>query len=204
VSDAALARARRSWMAAEAHLYPLALTNVEGYQRSLVLVAAIWEELRRLTTTAEDLLACQERAVEIVASASDATGTSVNGLDVDDVFGSAAAARDRELAGAERMSARLAALERARAAGSEWADLHAAALGPRVPELRVHVGTGWAIVTAMGADETTGASALLLSTVRVDPATGELRREPDTGVHSAGSAEEWTRIAAELQAERTG
>ena len=201
MSDDPLARARQSWRAAEARLYPLAMTNVDGYQRALVLVAATCEQLRAVTTTAAGLLACQPRAVEYVAAASDATGTSARGLDPDDIFGSAATARDRELAGDERRVARRVAIERARAAGEDWSDLHADALGPRVPELRMHVGTGWAILTEVGADQATGAPVLIVTTTRVDLTTGELHADPGAIVHTARTAEEWERVAMELQAE---
>lgn len=204
LNEAALARARQSWRTAEARLYPLAMTSADGYQRALVLVAAVCEELRALATTTEDLLACQGEAVNLVAAASDATGTSVQGLEPDDVFGSAAAARDRELAGEERRIARLDRIDRARAAGSEWVDLYADALGPVVPELRIHVDTGWALLTAVGGDEVTGAPMLLVTVARVDPATGVLRDEPGAEIHTAGSAADWERIAAGLQAAVTG
>jgi hypothetical protein len=200
MSDDALARARQSWRAAEARLYPLAMTNVDGYQRALVLVAATCEQLRAVATTAAELVACQPRAVEYVAAACDATGTSAQGLEPDDIFGSAAAARDRELAGEERRQARLAAVERGRAAGAEWADLHADALGRRVPELRMHVGTGWAILTEVGADEATGAPVLILTTTQVDLTTGELRAGTSAVVHAATNADEWERVVRELQA----
>jgi hypothetical protein len=200
MSDDALARARQSWRAAEAHLYPLAMTNVDGYQRALVLVATTCEQLRAGTTSAAELVACQPRAVEYVAAACDATGTSAQGLEPDDIFGSAAAARDRELAGEERRRARLAAVERARAAAAEWTDLHADTLGRRVPELRVHVRTGWAILTEVGADQATGAPVLILTTTRVDLTTGELRAEASPVVHTATDADEWERLAGELQA----
>jgi hypothetical protein len=201
MSDGDLARARQSWRAAEARLYPLAMTNVDGYQRALVLVAATCERLRAVTTTAAELVACQARAVEYVAEACDATGTSAQGLEPDDIFGSAAAARDRELAGEERRLARLAAIQQARSAGEDWTDLHADPLGPRVPELRIHVGTGWAILTEMGADQATGAPVLIVTTTRVDPTTGELRAEVGAVVHTAGTAEEWDRVATELRAD---
>jgi hypothetical protein len=200
MSDDALARARQSWRASEARLYPLALINVDGYQRALVLVAATCEQLRAVATTAADLVACQPRAVEYVAAACDATATSAQGLEPDDIFGSAAAARDRELAGEERRQARLAAVERGRAAGADWTDLHADALGRRVPELRVHVGTGWALLTEVGADEATGAPVLILTTTQVDLTTGELRAETSAVVHTATNADEWERVARELQA----
>lgn len=201
MSDDDLVRARQSWRAAEARLYPLAMTNVDGYQRALVLVAATCEQLRAVTTTAAELVACQPLAVEYVAAACDATRTSAQGLEPDDIFGSAAAARDRELAAEERRRARLTAIRRARSAGDDWIDLHADPLGPRVPELRIHVGTGWAILTEMGADQATGAPVLVVTTTRVDPATGELSTEAAAAVRTAGTAEEWERVASELQAD---
>jgi hypothetical protein len=201
MSDDALSRARQSWRAAEARLYPLAMTNVEGYQRALVLVAATCEQLRAVTTSAAELLACEPRAVEYVAAACDATGTSAQGLEPDDIFGSAAAARDRELAGEERRLARLAAIEAARSTGADWTDLYAEPLGPRVPELRMHVGTGRAILTEVGADQATGAPVLIVTAARVDLTSGELRTDAGADFHTARTAEEWERVAAALKAE---
>lgn len=202
MSDDALAQSRRSWRSAEARLYPLAMTNVDGYQRALVLVAAVCERLRTDAATPEDLLRRQADAAEYVASACDATGTTSQGLDVDDLFGSAAAARDRELAGEGRRQARLAAIENARSTGSEWTDLHAEALGTHIPELLLHIETGWAILTEMGADENTGAPVLMVTTVRVDPTTGELHAHPENEVHVVSTADEWSSVARALQADR--
>jgi hypothetical protein len=201
MSDDTLARARQSWRAAEARLYPLAMTNVDGYQRALLLVAATCEQLRAVATTAADLVASQAQAVEYVAAACDATGTSAQGLEPDDIFGSAAAARDRELAGEERRLARLAAVERARASDADWTDLHADPLGPRVPELRIHVGTGRAILTELGADQATGAPVLIITTTRVDLTTGELRAEAAAVIHTVASADEWEQVASRLPAD---
>ena len=69
-----------------------------------------------------------------------------------------------------------------------------------MPELRVHVGTGWAILTEVGADEATGAPVLILTTTQVDLTTGELRAETSAVVHTATNADEWERVARELQA----
>jgi hypothetical protein len=197
--SASLDRSRQSWQAAEGRLYPLAMSNVDGYQRALVLVAAVCDQLREHTTTAADLLDCQEHAAEHVAAAAESTGASTRGLDPDDVFGSAAALRDRELAGQEQRRRRLAAVDEARLAGSDWADLHADELGPRVPHLRIHVATGWAIMTELGGDPATGAPQLLVTTARVDVSTGELS-EADGPVTSVATVEEWEQVTAALQA----
>jgi hypothetical protein len=199
MSDDELARARRSWRLAEAHLYPMAMTNVDGYQRALVLVAAVRELLRERAETAAELVGLERDAAHLLAEASDSSGVSPAGLDVDDVFGSAAAARDRECAGEERRRARLAALTRAIVEGEEWTDIHTEELGPRVPELRVHVPTGRVILTATGFDDEQGAPVLQVTTARLDIATGELLDDPAAEVRQVTSAGEWAALAAELQ-----
>lgn len=175
------------------------MTDVDGYQRALVLVAAVCAQLREDTTTAEDLLDCQEHAAEYVAAAGDSTGASTRGLDPDDLFGSAAALRDRELAGEEQRVTRLAAVDEARLAGSTWADLHADDLGPRVPRLRIHVATGWTIMTELGGDPATGAPRLLVTTARIDVTTGELS-EAHGPVTSVSTVDEWEEVTVALQA----
>jgi hypothetical protein len=175
------------------------MTDVDGYQRALVLVAAVCAQLREHTTTAGDLLDCQEHAAEYVAAAGDSTAAGTHGLDPDDIFGAAAALRDRELAGQEQRMTRLAAVAEARRTGSAWADLHAHDLGPRVPRLRIHVATGWTIVTDLGADPATGAPQLLVTTARVDITTGELS-EASGPVTSVATVEEWEQVTAALQA----
>jgi hypothetical protein len=197
--SAALDRARRSWRAAEARLYPLAMTDVDGYQRALVLVAAVCRQLREDTTAAGDLLDCEERAAEYLAGAGEATGASTRGLDPDDIFGSAAALRDRELAGEEQRMTRLDAVDEARRAGSAWADLHTEDLGPRVPRLRIHIATGRTIMTELGADAATGAPRLLVTTALLDFTTGELS-EASAAVTSVATVQEWEQVTAALQA----
>lgn len=199
--NAALDRSRHSWRAAEARLYPLAMTDVDGYQRALVLVAAVCAQLREHTTAAGDLLDCQEHAAEYVATAGETTGASTLGLDPDDIFGAAAALRDRELAGEEQRLARLAAVDEARLAGSAWADLFTDGLGPRVPSLRIHVATGWTIMTELGGDLTTGAPRFLVTTAQVDATTGEMS-EARGAVSAVETVEEWEQITAALQAQR--
>jgi hypothetical protein len=181
-------------------LYPLAMIDVDGYQRAVVLVAAVCDELRVVTSTTADLLTAHQEAAAYVVAASQATGTSAHGLDPQDIFGSAAAVVDRELAGRERRLARLSAIERARATASEWTDVHAESLGVLVPELRIRAATGWAIMTEIGGDETSGSPVLIVTTARVDLTNGELHDEPGAVVHTVASAEEWAQLAAELQA----
>jgi hypothetical protein len=198
VSADAVERLRQSWQLAEARLYPLAMTDVDGYQRSLVLVAALCDRLRVVAASPADLVACQGRAAELVAETSDATGASARGLSPDDLFGAAAALRDRELAAETRRMERLSAIDQARAAQVPWAELHTGDLGVRVPHLRIDVATGRTVITELSGDPVTAAPVLLVAAARVDVTTGELHEIGDGRV--VGSVEQWERVASELLA----
>jgi hypothetical protein len=199
MSDDDVDRARRSWREAENHLYPLAMTNVDGYQRAITLVAGVRELLRERADSAADLVALRGAAAELVAAACDATGASPAGLDVDDVYGSAAAARDRELSGQERRRTVLAAIAAARAAGDVWADVRGEALGPRLPELRIHAPSGRGILTTMTFDPDKGTPVLHVTPVQVDLSTGEVAAEPDAPVLAVESGDDWSAVVASLQ-----
>jgi hypothetical protein len=192
-------RARRSWREAENHLYPLAMSNVDGYQRAVTLVAGVRELLRERAASAADLVALRSDAAELVADACDATGTSPAGLDVDDVFGAAAAARDRELAGQERRRTVLAAIAAAQAAGDTWVDVRGEALGPRLPELRVHAPSGRGILTTMSFDPEKGTPVLHVTPVQVDLATGDVAADPAAAVRAVESGDDWSEIVLALQ-----
>jgi hypothetical protein len=195
-----VARARQGWQAAEGRLYPLAMVDAGLYQRALVLVASIRGTLRSSVSSAEELIGCQSDAAYLVALAGENTETSSVGLSVDDLFGAAAAARDRELAAHDARQARLEAVTSARQSGHEWAEMFALGLGARVPELRVHVASGRAIQTAMSMDSDTGAPVFQVMRVVVDPVTGELLNDIDhDDVHVAASAEAWVEISEDLQ-----
>jgi hypothetical protein len=199
VTDEDVDRARRSWREAENHLYPLAMTSVDAYQRAVTLVAGVRELLRERAGSAADLVALRGQAAELLAAASDATGASAAGLDVDDVYGAAAAARDRELAGQERRRTVLAAIAAARAAGESWADVRGEALGPRLPELRVHTPSGRGILTAMSFDPEKGTPVLHVTPVLVDLTTGDVAADPAAEVQAVESGDDWSDVAAALQ-----
>ena len=195
-----VARARQGWQAAEGRLYPLAMVDAGLYQRALVLVAAIRDALRSSVSSAEELIERHSDAAHLVAVATESTSTSSVGLSSDDLFGAAAAARDRELAAHQARQARLEATRSARQAGHEWAEIFAVGLGARVPELRIHVASGRAIQTAMSMDSETGAPVFQVMQVVVDPTTGELLNDMAHDDFSVvPSADAWVAISDDLQ-----
>lgn len=195
-----VARARQGWHAAEGRLYPLAMVDAGLYQRALVLVAAIRETLRSSVSSAEELAERHSDAARLVAAAAESTATSSVGLSSDDLFGAAAAARDRELAAEAARQARLEAVAAARQAGGQWVEMFAVGLGARIPELRIHVASGRSIHTGMSMDADTGAPVFQLMQLMADPVTGELLNDIEHDeVHSASSAEEWEAVSEELQ-----
>ena len=94
----------------------------------------------------------------------------------------------------------LAVLEAARDERVAWTDVHGESLGPLVPELRVHVASGRAVLTAMGVDEETGAPVLQVTTVRIDLATGDVGEDPYAEVLAVASADGWAEVVTALQA----
>jgi hypothetical protein len=170
------------------------------YQRALVLVAAIRDVLRSSVSSAEELIERHGDAAQLVAVAAERTSTSSVGLSSDDLFGAAAAARDRELAAHQARHARLEATGSARQAGHEWAEMFAVGLGARVPELRIHVASGRAIQTALSMDSDTGAPVFQVMQVVVDPTTGELLNDiAHDDLYVAPTVEAWVEISEDLQ-----
>jgi hypothetical protein len=199
MSDDEVAPARRAWREAENHLYPLAMTNVDGYQRAVTLVAGVRELLRERADSAADLVALRGEAAELLAEAADATGASPAGLDIDDVYGAAAAARDRELAGQERRRTVLAAIDGATTSGETWVDIRGEALGPRLPELRIHAPRGRGILTTMTFDPDTATPVLEVTPVQVDRTTGDVTADPDAEGRAVEPGDDWSAAVAALQ-----
>lgn len=94
------AAALERFTAAEARLYPMALTDPDGYRIATSLVGLVAEELRR---SCPDVSAVIERRDELMAEvpqlAADA-GLSLAGMPADAVVDAASALRCRELGGA--------------------------------------------------------------------------------------------------------
>jgi hypothetical protein len=131
--------------AAEARLYPMAMTDPDGYQRATMLVGLVAGELRR---DCADIATVLDRRSELISRtprlAEDA-GLTLGGLPADVLVDAASALRCRELqaiGAAESVRNRIA---QARASGVEWlmdeAD-PAEVMGGTYRRVETHVPTG--------------------------------------------------------------
>ncbi|MGV9306587.1 hypothetical protein ACWDLG_24745 [Nonomuraea sp. NPDC003727] len=134
----------RRLRAAEDRLFPLAMIDAERYQRALQLVGAL---ARRLSLAGD--YAALAAAEGEMRGWLDEVGVSVEGLDAQLVIEAAMSQRFRELLTAYRSQA----VERARAAGLDWAVLEepddAAWRGGSARWVEVHVPTGTVMVRSV-------------------------------------------------------
>ncbi|MEU7895772.1 hypothetical protein AB0B45_23310 [Nonomuraea sp. NPDC049152] len=137
----------RRLRAAEDRLFPLAMVDTERYQRALQLVGALARRLARAGDYAE-LAAAEGR----MRGWLDEVGVSLDGLDAQLVIEAAMSHRFRELL----TSSREQAVERARAAGLEWAVLEepddAAWRGGSARWVETHLPTGTVMVRSVVAE----------------------------------------------------
>jgi hypothetical protein len=139
VDRIALARAR--WHAAEDRLYPTLLADPAAYQRVVVAVQAVVDELRRRGAQVGDLVTVETAPDELIGAA------CPSGIPVpaDLLVAVACALRDRELATQQATLRRDEAVAAARRAGAEWAVLDGPAAAADLVEGRrvaMHIATG--------------------------------------------------------------
>ena len=82
---------------AEARLYPMAMTDPDGYERAITLVGMVADELRQQCADLESVL---ERRIELIAALpglAEEKGLELGGLPPDAVVDAASALRCREL-----------------------------------------------------------------------------------------------------------
>lgn len=169
-----LAARRARWRDAEAHVYPLAMVDADGYQRAVTTVATILETLRRDVLTLDQLVDLSEAPpAELVALACAGALT----VAADDLIGAACAGREREIGVQAQLSRRAEACRLGRSAGQRWVEVEPAptsfvGLRSGVPELVVHLASGLGLRTDVDVDPDTGMAALLVVPVRVDTGSG--------------------------------
>jgi hypothetical protein len=106
--------------AAEDRLYPLAMIDVERFQRAITLCGLLLDELRSRAADAATLLELNATLpAGLPAIAADA-GVSLHGLRAETLVDAATATRWRELEASAREGRREARLEAARQAGQTW------------------------------------------------------------------------------------
>ncbi|MEX2552707.1 MAG: hypothetical protein WD627_06880 [Actinomycetota bacterium] len=113
-----LEEAVRRWRAAEQRLYPAVVSSPEGYDRYLVLVRAVTDELGSVRST-ESLVDVYVDGVDLAAAA--ARGhMSTEGLDLDLALGAAFCLRYRELVAETRREEVQRRVDEAVDRGEEW------------------------------------------------------------------------------------
>ncbi|WP_300019380.1 hypothetical protein [Pseudonocardia sp.] len=168
--DAAAATQR--WRAAEDRLYPVAMSDPDGYRSGLEAVQALVGELRRTAGSIDDLIGVEADPGGLLA----VLPSGRPGLPTDLLVGAACSARARELLAEQEVERRAAVLAAARSEGRSWAVLQ----GPeRVEELYggstvvTHLATGRTLLAAV--DPYAGAEPYLLQEFGADGEPGRER-----------------------------
>ena len=82
---------------AEARLYPMAMTDPEGYERGVRLVGLVAAELRRRSTDLSSVLECRDELVAALPELAAANGLQLGAIPADVVVDAASALRCWEL-----------------------------------------------------------------------------------------------------------
>jgi hypothetical protein len=186
MTDEMTARAlRTSWLAAEQSLYSLGGGDVGRYERAVMLVRAVVDELRGTESTTA-LVDQWPQAGAIVATAAERAGVALGSLPIDQVAGAGFALRHSALRDAESRFARAVLIAAARDEGADWVVLHEtgdplAGFADPYGSIRLHLASGLAIVAGVHPDPGTGAVAHTLTVVGLDPVNGDLL-DDDPGI----------------------
>lgn len=190
------------WEAAEARLYPVAMTRPEIYARALTLIQEIVAELAPLAGV-EELADAFEDAAGITARAVERSGVLTQDVDLGLAAGAAFALRYRTIVVSV---ARDDALERIRAAaeaGAGWVTVVQsgdASAGPYVRR-EMHLPDGKALQASVELDAETGERRFGLEALRLDPDSGEPVDPPSAREPRAFDDQaEWDRAIDALRA----
>jgi hypothetical protein len=82
---------------AEARLYPMAMTDPDGYERAITLVGMVADELRQQCADLESVLERRNELIAALPELADEKGLELGGLPPDAVVDAASALRCREL-----------------------------------------------------------------------------------------------------------
>jgi hypothetical protein len=82
---------------AEARLYPMAMTDPDGYQRAITLVGMVADQLRQACNDLESVLRRRDEFIAALPGLAAAKGFELGGLPPDAIVDAASALRCREL-----------------------------------------------------------------------------------------------------------
>lgn len=191
-----------AWEAAEARLYPIAMTRPETYARYLEVVAAIADELAPYGTV-ESLGEAFDRAAEIGSSAVERSGVAADGLDLGLAAGAAFALRYRRVIASKARSEALERIGSARAHGEAWATVSEygdPVAGPYL-RLELHLADGASVQASIGLDAESGAPRYEVEAFAADPRTGDRVSGADPIAPRAtfGGRREWEKAIATVR-----
>lgn len=82
---------------AESRLYPMAMSDPEGYERAIMLVGLVADELREQCADLESVIDRRDELIAALPGLADANQLELGGLPADAVVDAASALRCREL-----------------------------------------------------------------------------------------------------------
>jgi hypothetical protein len=175
------------WNVAERHLYPVVMARPDLYERYLVLVRALADDLGDVSTP-EALAAAYGEAVARAGHTAARTGILTEDLDLGVAAGAAFAVRYREIKAAAARDAVAARVREATAKGERWVVLQEPS-GEQAPDpfaatvssrVELHIPTGVAIHSFVELDPETYRPRYGVEAARLDPSSGELARDEET------------------------
>jgi hypothetical protein len=187
------AEALARFTAAEARLYPTAVLDPEGYERTLGLCGLLLADLRSSCQDIEAVLQRRETLLALLPLRAAAAGLSVRGFEPETLVDAASALRCRELSAGTATADHEARLSAARAAGQEWLVDEpdpAAVMAGSYCRVEHHLPSGTALVSSMEAGNRGPATYRL----EVIPGAGVVD-EPHEPARTFADRDEWLRLA---------
>ncbi len=114
------ADAMSRFAAAEAQLYPMAMTDVATFQRATTLVGVAAEELRATCPDIATVLHRRAQLIGVLPQLAAAATVRLDDLPAEDIVDAASALRCRELQAAGASRSRQVRIEAARVGGFDW------------------------------------------------------------------------------------
>ncbi|MGI9327986.1 MAG: hypothetical protein ACR2PZ_22390 [Pseudomonadales bacterium] len=170
--------ARALWADCERQLYPMAVSDSVRYQRVIVAVRALADEMRSVTSI-EQLLTTWPTADELLMAAVSAHGLAASGLPREQVAGAAFALREREIREQSDRQARQERIEAARRAGDMWVlldesgNVNSGLIDP-YRSTDMHVASGLAVMALVQPDPSDGEPRYVVAVIQLDPLSGQL------------------------------
>ncbi len=174
MNDQDIAALVRRWREDEARLHPVVMVRPDLYERAGLMVRALADELRGLTTV-EALAAVFPRASQTLEALLARTGMARDDLDLGLIAGAAFGMRHREILGALERRRSLAQIAEARDRGDAWVVLHETGAPERTGyrRLEMHLPSGEALHLFVDPDPATGRPEYGLQRLRLDPGSGD-------------------------------